>query len=335
MDDDGELDVEVGDIVQALVVRTAGGLVLSHRLARGAASRQQLADAYRAGLPVEGKVARAIKGGYEVKVAGQRTFCPLSQIGTGYTEDPSVHEGKVYTFRITELGEGGKNLVVSRRALLEEEAREQEEEVRRSIVPGADLVGRVASVRPFGAFVDLGGGVQGLVHVSEMGWSRVTDPSTIVEQGQEVTVRVLAVDRERNKISLGLKQHLADPWAGVADTYEVGHFVLGRVSRLAEFGAFVELEPGVEGLAHASTFPASGDRSAWKKGIAPGQEVAVEILEVDTDKRRIAVAVVHGEELRDATEYAQRRKKEETERPQGLGSMADQLRAAIERKKKD
>jgi ribosomal protein S1 len=119
----------------------------------------------------------------------------------------------------------------------------------------------------------------------------------------------------------------------VADTYEVGHYVLGRVSRLAEFGAFVELEPGVEGLAHASTFPASGDRDGWRRGIAAGQEVAVEILEVDTAKRRIAVGVVSGDELRDATEYA-RRRSEEKARPQGLGSMADELRAAIERKDK-
>ena len=292
VDEDGALEVEVGDRIEAIVVSTAGGLKLSRRLARGAATQRQLEDAFRTGLPVEGKVERAVRGGYEVRIAGQRAFCPISQIDTTRTAEASAHEGRVYTFRILEWKEGGRNLVVSRRALLEEEQREQAAELRRSIVPGAVLRGRVTSVRDYGAFVDLGAGVQGLLHVSEMGWSRVADPAKVVTPGEEITVKVLRVDDEKGKIALGLKQLQDDPWSTVPQRYAVGQVVGGRVTRLAEFGAFVELEPGVEALAHVSTFPPTGRTDGWKDAVAPGASGAFEVLSVDLDKKRIGVALV-------------------------------------------
>ncbi len=291
-DPDGLLEVEEGDRIAAVVVSTDGGLKLSRKLARGAAARQQLADAWRAGLPVEGCVEKAIKGGFEIRIAGQRAFCPISQIDIVRTEDPSVHEGKVYTFRIQEYREGGKDLVLSRRALLEEEEREKAEEMRRAIVVGAVLRGRVVSVREYGAFVDLGAGVQGLLHVSEMGWSRVSSPTEVVEPGDEITVKVLRVDEEKKRISLGLKQLQADPWSKVAESYAVGQVRPGRVSRLAEFGAFVELESGVEGLAHVSTFPPTGTAEGWKASVPPGTEGAFEVLSIDVERRRIGVAML-------------------------------------------
>ena len=186
-DDEGDLEVAVGDRIQATVVSTTGGLTLSRRLARGAATARQLEDAFRTGLPVQGKVERSVKGGYEVRIARQRAFCPISQIDIVRTTDPAQHEGHVYNFRIIEYKEGGRNLVVSRRALLEEEQRTRADETRQSIVVGAVISGRVTSVRDFGAFVDLGGGVQGLLHVSEMGWSRVADTSQLVRPGDEIT----------------------------------------------------------------------------------------------------------------------------------------------------
>jgi small subunit ribosomal protein S1 len=290
-DDDGDITVEVGDRIQAVVVSTSGGLTLSRRLARGAATRQQLEDAYQTGLPVEGRVEKVVKGGYEVRIAGQRAFCPFSQIDILRT-DPSVHEGKVYTFRITEYKEGGRNLVVSRRSLLEEEQRARAGEVRKSIVPDAVMTGRVASVREFGAFIDLGGGVQGLLHISEMGWSRVSDPSQMMKPGDELTVKVLQVDEGKEKISLGLKQLTDDPWSKVETTYAVGQVVTGRVSRVTEFGAFVELEPGIEALAHVSTFPPTGRSQGWKTAVPPGATAAFEILSIDPEKKRIGVAPV-------------------------------------------
>ncbi len=291
-DADGEIDVQVGDIVQAIVVSTAGGLKLSHKLARGAATRKRLNEAYRSGLPVEGRVEKSIRGGFEVRVAGQRAFCPISQIDTVFTEDPAVHEGQVYTFRIIEYKDDGKDLVISRRALLEEEQLEKAEEVRRTLISGAVLPGRVVSVRDYGAFVDLGGGIQGLLHVSEMGWSRVADPAKVVQPGEQITVKILSVDEEKGKISLGLKQLQADPWSTAEGRYWVGQVLTGKVTRIADFGAFIELEPGIEALAHVSTFVPTGKRDGWRAAAAPGTDLAVEVMSVDVERRRLGVAVL-------------------------------------------
>jgi len=293
-DEDGDVEVSVGDRIHAVVVSVSGGLQLSRKLARGAASVRQLEDAFRAGLPVEGRVEQEIKGGFEIRIARQRAFCPFSQIDILRTE-PAVHIGKVYAFRITEFKENGRNIVVSRRVLLEVEQKARAADVRQSIVPGAILTGRVASVRDFGAFVDLGGGIQGLLHVSEMGWSRVADASQVLAPGEEITVKVLRVDdgdSEKQKISLGLKQLIEDPWSKVSETYAVGEVHAGRVTRVADFGAFVELEPGVEALAHASTFPPTGRSGGWTSQVSAGMTGAFEILTIDLEKKRIGVALL-------------------------------------------
>jgi len=292
IDETGALEAAVGDRIEAMVVSTSGGLKLSRKLARGAATARQLEDAFHAGLPVEGKVERAVKGGFEVRVAGQRAFCPISQIDTLRGTEAKDHEGRVYSFRILEFKDGGKNLVVSRRALLEEAQREDAAALRSSIVAGAVLSGRVTSVREYGAFVDLGAGVQGLLHVSEMGWSRIADPSAVLKVGDEVTVKVLRLDDAGQKIALGLKQLQADPWSKVAETYAVGAVVSGRVTRLTEFGAFVELTPGVEGLAHISTFAPTGSPGGWKDSVPAGSTAPFQILSVDLEKKRIGVALV-------------------------------------------
>ncbi len=331
-DEEGDVDVSVGDTVRAVVVSTAGGLQLSMKLARGAATDRQLEDAFRSGLPVEGKVDKEIKGGYEVRIGRQRAFCPFSQIDITRTE-PSAHIGKVYAFRIVEYKEGGRNLIVSRRGLLEEQQRADADEVRKSIVPGAVLKGRVASVREFGAFVDLGGGVQGLLHISEMGWSRVSDPSHIVKPGDEITVKVLRVEapdagsRDKQKISLGLKQLAEDPWAAIAEKYAVGQVHSGRVTRITEFGAFVEIAPGIEALAHASTFETTGRADTWSRDVAPGMTAVFEILSVDPEKRRIGVARLPEGSARAGTAAAQ---PDGTEAPgEGFGSLAEKLRGAL------
>jgi small subunit ribosomal protein S1 len=299
-DPDSDVQVKVGDTVQAVVVSTVGGLKISHRLARGALTRQRLNEAFQAGLPVEGRVEKAIKGGYEVRVGGQRAFCPISQIDAGFTADPSVHIGRSYTFRIIKCKEDGKELVVSRRAFLQEEEGEKAEKVRRTAVAGAVLPGRVVSVLAYGAFVDLGGGVQGLLHVSEMGWSRVENPAELVRPGDEITVKVLRVDDDGRKISLGLKQLQADPWSTVTERYKVGQAVTGKVTRVADFGVFVELEPGIEALAHLSTFTPTGKKDGWKAAVQPGAAVAVEILTLDLERKRIGVAVLEEDSTRAA-----------------------------------
>ena len=250
--------------------------------------------------------------------------------------------------------EGEKDLVISRRVILEEEERKKAEEVRRTVVPDAVLPGKVVSLMPYGAFVDLGGGIQGLLHVSEMGWSRVADPTEVVRIGDEITVKILRVDPEKGKISLGLKQLQADPWAKVAEKCAVGQLLTGKVTRLAEFGAFIQLEPGIEALAHLSTFPPSGKKDGWKAAAAPGTEVAVRILSLDLERKRIGVEVLEegstqamgaqagnagvGEDGKIGSAGSGKPRKAAEQPDQGeteaFGSLADKLRAAMQKSKK-
>jgi small subunit ribosomal protein S1 len=327
-DEHGHLEVAVGDRIPATVVTGTGGLRLSRRLALGAATSRQLEDAFHASLPVEGRVERAVKGGFEVRVARQRAFCPISQIDVIRNTDPAQHEGRVYKFRIIEFKEGGKNLVVSRRALLEEEQKANAAEARSSIVEGAVMTGRVASVREFGAFVELGGGVQGLLHISEMAWVRVVDPSQVVKPGDEITVKVLRVDADGTKISLGLKQLAADPWSKAGDTYQVGQVRTGRVTRVLPFGAFLELEPGIEGLLPASETGLARDVEL-KKAFPAGKTMDVVVLDVDAAARRIRLSVKAVDEARESREAQEYSERADQTPAGGFGSLADKLRDAL------
>ena len=292
-DDEGDVEFSIGDRITAVVVSTSGAVTLSRKNVRNAATQRELENAFQAGFAVEGKVESVNKGGYEVRIARERAFCPLSQIDIVRTADPAVHVGRTYAFRVTEYKDGGKSMVVSRRKLLEEEQLASAVAVRASIVPGAVLPGRVVSVPDFGAFVDLGGGIQGLLHVSDMSFSRATTPGALVAPGDQITVKMLRVDEGTGKISLGLKQLQADPWISVGSTFAVGQVLSGRVTRVAEFGLFVELAPGIEGLAHASTFPPTGRPGGWTKS-APtaGTTATFEILSVDAAQKRLGVALV-------------------------------------------
>ena len=327
-DREGKLEVHVGDRIQAVVTSTAGGLTLSRRLALGAATARQLEDAFQAGLPVEGKVERAVKGGFEVRIGRQRAFCPVSHIDIVRNTEPAQHEGRLYQFRIVEYKDGGRNLVVSRRALLEEEQRANAADIRKTIVEGAVLNGRVASVRDFGAFIDLGGGIQGLLHVSEMGWARVTDPSQVARPGDAITVVVLRVDGDKQKISLGLKQLMADPWSKVLETYQAGQLRTGRVTRVADFGAFVELEPGIEGLIPLSEsgVPRDGD---VRKAFPVGTQLDVVVSEVDAAARRIRLSVTAVQTMREADEVREYAERTDVAPDEGFGSLANKLRDAL------
>ena len=203
-DEEGRLRVAVGDEVEATVVSTGDEVRLSHKLRQGAQARQALAVAAQTGIPVEGKVAAVIKGGYEVTVGGLRGFCPFSQMDLRRVEAPDEYVGRVLEFRVATYADNGRNLVLSRRRLLEERAAEAAEETRKKIVPGAVLAGTVTSLADFGAFVDLGG-LQGLVPLSELSHSRVTRPADRLRVGEAVTVKVLRIDHEKGRISLSLK----------------------------------------------------------------------------------------------------------------------------------
>jgi small subunit ribosomal protein S1 len=288
-DQDGRLKVAVGDEVEATVVSTGDEVRLSHKLRQGAQARQALAVAAQTGIPVEGKVAAVIKGGYEVTVGGLRGFCPFSQMDLRRVDATEEYIGRVLEFRVTTFSDNGRNLVLSRRRLLEERAAEAAEETRKKIAPGAVLAGTVASLADFGAFIDLGG-VQGLVPLSELSHSRASRPADLLRVGDAVTVKVLRVDQEKGRISLSLKALEGDPWGTVAGRLRERQVVRGRAVRSTEFGIFVELLPGVDGLLHVSEIPRSR-QGAMREAAAASAEIAVLIVNIDTEKRRVALAL--------------------------------------------
>lgn len=288
-DAEGQLRVKVGDEVEATVVSTGDEIRLSHKLRQGAQAREALAVAAQTGVPVEGRVAAVIKGGYEVTVGGLRAFCPFSQMDLRRVDSEQEYVGRVLEFRVIRYAEGGRNLVVSRRALLEEQAAVAAEETRKKILPEAVLTGTVVSLTDFGAFVDLGG-VQGLVPMSELSHARVERAGDRVRVGETVSVKVVRVDEAKGRITLSLKALEGDPWANVAAQLRERQIVRGRAVRATEFGVFVELLPGVDGLLHASEIPRHR-AGALREAVAAAADIAVMIIGIDRDKRRIALAL--------------------------------------------
>ena len=288
-DEEGHVTVKVGDDIEATVVRTGDEVRLSYRLLRGVQAREGLAVAAQTGLPVEGKVTAVNKGGYEVTVAGLRAFCPFSQMDLRRVDAPEAYVGRVLEFRISKYAEQGRNIVLSRRALLEEQGAKAAEETRKKIVVGALLPGTVAALADFGAFVDLGG-VQGLVPVSEISHSRVGRPADRLHLGLAVTVKVLKVDDAKGKITLSLKALEGDPWAAVPGQLRERQIVRGRAVRMTDFGLFVELLPGVDGLLHLTEIPRSR-HGELKEAAETGAECIVLVTGIDPDRRRIGLAL--------------------------------------------
>jgi small subunit ribosomal protein S1 len=286
-DADGKLLVKTGDTVEARVVADEGGnLVLRVKLGRGPEARAELAQAQELGIPVEGVVTEVVKGGVSVDVAGVRAFVPASQLDTRFVDDLSTYVGKRFTFRITRYEP--RNLVLSRRALLEEENAKLATETRKRLAPGAVLRGKVVGFKPFGAFVDLGG-VEGMLHVSELGHVRVDKPEDVLRLGQELDVAVLKIEGER--IALSLKALAQDPWNDATRGLAEGSRVKGTITRLQPFGAFVEIAPAVEGLVHISELGAGRRINHPKEVVSVGQQVEAVVLAVDHDKRRLSLSM--------------------------------------------
>ncbi|MDW7711323.1 MAG: 30S ribosomal protein S1 [Deferrisomatales bacterium] len=280
-----------GDEIEAFVLSSEGGeVLLTTKVSARGASLAALEEAWRSGIPVEGRVAQPVKGGFEVRIAGLRAFCPLSQIDLRWPKEAQEYTGQTFPFRVLEFKEKGRNIIVSRRALLEEERSKAREELKERLVPGAVVTGVVRSIQSFGAFVDLGG-VDALIPISEMSWARVESPAEVVSLGQDVTAQVLAVEWERDRVSLSLKALGGDPWDGVAEKYRVGQRVRGTVARLTNFGAFVTLEPGVDGLVHISALGAGRRVKHPKEVLQPGEEVEVEVAGVDAGARKLSLSL--------------------------------------------
>jgi len=290
-DKEGKLLVKVGDVIEARVVSDAGGvLMLRTKLSRGPEARAELQQAQELGIPVEGLVTEVVKGGLSVDVAGVRAFVPASQIDNRFVDDLSKFVGQKLTFRITRYEP--RNLVLSRRALLEEEQEKLAGETRKKLIPGAVLRGKVVGFKPFGAFVDLGG-IEGMLHVSELGFTRVEKPEDVLTLGQELDVAVLKIEpgEKGDRISLSLKALGNDPWRDATASLHEGSRVKGTVTRLQPFGAFVEIAPGVEGLVHISELGAGRRINHPKEVVSIGQEVEASVLAVDHEKRRLSLSL--------------------------------------------
>jgi small subunit ribosomal protein S1 len=294
-DPEGKLLFKVGDTIEARVGSDAGGVfALRVKVGRGPEARAELQQAAELGIPVDGVVTEVIKGGVSVDVAGVRGFCPASQIDARFVDDLSVYVGQKLAFRITRYEP--RNLVLSRRVLVEEANEKLAVETRKKLVIGAVLRGKVTGFKPFGAFVDLGG-IEGMLHVSELGFSRVEKPEDMLSLGQEVDVAVLKVEpgppgkKEGERISLSLKALATDPWRDATASLVEGLRVKGKITRLQPFGAFVELDPGVEGLVHISELGAGRRINHPKEVVAEGQEVEAVIISIDRERKRIGLSL--------------------------------------------
>ena len=332
-DGDGSLALKVGDELEARVVETMGKqgcVVLRRAMARGPEAKAELAQAAQLGLAVEGTVTAVNKGGVEVLVAGVRGFCPISQLEARHVADAAEYVGRKFQFRITryDVDRRGANLVVSRRALLEEEARGRAEKVRAKIVPGAVLPGVVASIKEFGAFIDLGG-IEGMLHASELGFSRNTRPGEVLTVGQRLDVQVLKVERTSDpkrpeRISLSLKALERDPWEDVRTRFPSGTQLTGKVVRVEPFGAFVELAPGVEGLVHSSELAGGKQIRHARELCKPGDNLVVTVLALDHERRRISLGVGERGDVVSQEDLAAARA---VAGPAGFGTLGDLLRA--------
>lgn len=281
-------ELRPGDNLEAVVVATTPELKVSHRLAIERREREALRGAFANRIPVQGKVTGRNKGGYDVSIAGLRAFCPYSQIELGYPKNVDAYLGKNFMFLITEMAEDLSHMVVSRAAVLQEEREEAKRQAWEKITVGAELEGTVKTIRDFGVFVDLGG-VDGMIHITELSHKQPIKPSQVVKVGERIRVKVIEADREKERIALSLKALQPDPWTDVLKNYAVGAPFTGKVARKTEFGAFVELPEGVDGLLHVSQLPAG--MSLQDPSLEVGQEVRGFIRELDAERRRIALSL--------------------------------------------
>ncbi|QEM68524.1 30S ribosomal protein S1 [Geobacter sp. FeAm09] len=333
---DGHVTVAPGDSIAAYFLSSSHGeMRFTTRIGGGASGNAHLEEAFQSGVPVEGVVEKEIKGGYEIKLAGSaRAFCPFSQIALRRIDDPAALIGTRLPFRITAYGEKGRNIVVSRRVLLEEEQRRLREEVQAGISEGMTVGGTVTSLKEYGAFVDIGG-LEGLLPISEIGWSRIKEVGEVLSVGQQIKVVVKSIDREKERISLSLKDTLADPWDLAVQTYPEGSFHTGVVSRLAPFGAFITLADGIDGLIHISKLGGGKRINHPREALKEGETVEVKVESVDRTERRISLSLAgaaRAAEEEEATLADFRRQADAA--PKGMGTLGDLLRAKTQKKGK-
>ena len=296
---DASAEVELGEEVDALVLTKEdqnGRLILSRKRARFEKAWRRIERAAESGEPVEGTVIEVVKGGLIIDL-GVRGFLPASLVDIRRVQNLDEYTGRAIECKVIELNRSRNNVVLSRRAVLEEERKEVRQQILDRLQPGQIVEGAISNIVEFGAFVDLDG-IDGLIHISELSWSHVNHPSEVLSIGQVVPVKVLDIDRDRQRISLGLKQTQEDPWQRIVDTYSLGDELSGRVTKVVSFGAFVEIMDGVEGLVHISEL-AQHHVENPREVVTQADEIRVKILEIDSERRRLSLSVkrVEGQSL--------------------------------------
>lgn len=290
-DKDGALTVSVGDTITVHFLDARNGEYrFTTRISGESANQDMLEHAWKNGIPVEGVVEKEIKGGYEVQIGKTRAFCPFSQMGGRQGSDESP-VGRHLSFKITEYKDNGRNLLVSNRAILEDEKKDSIAELRKTLRAGETVSGTITSIESFGAFVDIGG-FRALLPVSEISRSRVDDVSSVLSPGQTIEAVILQMDWDRERVSLSMKELEDDPWTTARDKYPAGSRHTGTVVRVTDFGAFISLEPGLDGLLHISELRGDDRSFAIKKAVKPGETRTVEILDVDVANRRMSLRQV-------------------------------------------
>ena len=292
LDENGEYSVKEGDEVESFFVSYENGLKKFTTLIRGYStlSLNGIRDAYEAHIPVTGKVTAELKGGFEVQVGKVRCFCPFSQIDLRGTRETESYIGQKFSFMVLEYKENGRNIILSRRVILEEDQENQRKVFKESLTPGMDITGKVKSIQKFGVFVDIGG-IDGLIPLSELSWSKGEKPADLFNIGDEVTVRIINIEWERERVTLSLKAILPDPFLSALEKYPPESTVSGMVVRLESFGAFVNLEPGVDGLIPISKLGADRRIKHPKEVLEVGQLVEAQVLEANPEKRRISLSM--------------------------------------------
>ncbi len=293
LNEQGEMTLNEGDLITAYFVKSSHSEKLfTTRITSAAAGKQFLEAAWQNAIPVEATVEREMKGGFEVKLAGtMRGFCPYSQMTLRRSEDPASFIGQRLIFNIIEYKENGRNIILSRRAILEEELATKKELLWETIQVGQTVKGTVMSIHKFGVFVDLGG-IQGLIPASEMDWDRSRSTEDLFTIGQEVTAAIMVIDREKDKITLSAKALSPDPWMLLEERYPIGLSLTGKVVRLTDFGAFVNLEPGLDGLIHISRLGQGKKIKHPREVLKEGQAVDVQVEKIEAAQRRISLALV-------------------------------------------
>lgn len=304
LDDDGELPCQVGDVLELFIVAMTESEIRLSKALSGTDGHYHLYDAFKNRIPVEGKVTATCKGGFNVEIMQKRAFCPISQMDIRFVKDPDIYVNNTYTFLIKQFEEKGRNIVVSRKSFLEQDLIEARKEFYEALAVDTILEGQVTKLMPFGAFVELLPGIEGLIHISELSWSRVATSDEILNEDDKIQVKVIGIQEGEPepgqpapppKIALSLKQLEGDPWDRVDQAFQAGDKVKGTVTRCTNFGAFVEIAPGTEGLVHISEM-SYGKRVLNPEDIvSPGDTVSVLVKEVDAEKRRISLSIKDAE----------------------------------------